>query len=105
MRQFTDPLQVLFIKGYQLTDEDEIYITYSDKRRRKIVTVTDNFTITADEDGTLLNVQLTQEQTGTFDYNEPISVQVNWITPDGKRKATAVTNVICEENLIKEVLT
>ncbi len=50
-------------------------------------------------------MQLTQQQTGQFDFAEPVSVQVNWIPAEtGKRMATAVTDVWCEENLIKEVL-
>lgn len=103
MRQYTSPLQTLFIKGYQLEDTDRVFVTYSDKLRKKVVTVTD-CTVTAEEDGTRIDVQLTQEDTGKFCTHEPISVQVNWITSSGKRKATAVANIRCEENLIKEVI-
>lgn len=107
MRQYTDPLEKLFVKGQQIQDEDEVFITYSDKLRKVVVTISDkgDYTLTRSEKGTLINVQLTQQQTGLFNFAEPVSVQVNWIPAETrKRMATTVTNVWCEENLIKEVL-
>ena len=104
MRQFTSPLHTLFIKGFELTDYSRVYVTYSDKPRKNVVTVTD-CVVTIENGGTKIETQLTQEQTGSFKDGDIVSVQVNWLTSSGKRMATSVTNIRVEENLIKEVIT
>lgn len=103
MRQYTTPLQTMFVQGYELTESDKVYVTYADKTREHVLTVTDPI-LTHEDDGTTVKVHLTQEQTGLFAANEIVSVQVNWINEDGERMATNVANITCRENLLKEVI-
>lgn len=104
MREYTTPLETLVIPGYYLEDSQQVFVTFSDKCRKKNVTISDNIVIEDDENGAVLYVELTQEQTAMFKPHEPIDVQVNWITKDGRRMATDVASIPCLENLLKEVI-
>lgn len=100
MRQFTTPTVQLRIAG--VTVSGDAYVTFSNRARNISVTV-ENPTITTDQEGSTVEVHLTQAQTGKFEYGEDVSVQVNWINA-GERYATEVATVPWNENLIKEVL-
>ena len=101
MRQYTTPVVQLRIDGHDLSGAD-VYVTFANRERNALLTITDPG-ITADEDGTTVEVHLTQEQTGRFAYGSYISVQVNWMEL-GERYATQIASVAWDENLIKEVL-
>ena len=100
-RQYTTPQETIRVSGVDLTGAN-IYVTYSDRARAKSITIT-NVTVTKDGDDSVLTLSLTEEQTGMFEANEKVSVQVNW-KATGKRYATEIANVQWNENLIKEVL-
>ncbi len=103
MRQYTTPLQTMFVQGYELDETDRVFVTYANKERTDTLTVT-NVTLENKDGGTLVSVHLTQDQTGLFNSGENINVQVNWITVTGERMATNVATITCKENLLKEVI-
>ena len=104
MRQFTTPIESLFIPGHSLTGS-RIFVSFADKCRKHTITVTEDIDVVQDdEQGSVIEVHLTQEQTGIFDRLEPIDIQVNWITQSGERNATEIVSVPCWENLMKEVI-
>lgn len=104
MRQFTSPTYALLVKCKTIDSTDRIFITFSDEFRKRSITITE-CQVVPDEKGTILEFDLTQEQTGMFRHGNPISVQVNWINALGRRFATEIKEVRSEENLIKEVIT
>ena len=106
MREYTTPTETLIIPGYSLSNAQEIFVTFSDKFRKKNVTITsdDGIVVEDDTNGAILYVDLTQEQTAMFRPRDTIDVQVNWITETGKRLATEVAQIPCWENLLKEVI-
>lgn len=53
---------------------------------------------------TELSVTLTQEETGMLLADRHVSVQVNWIWPNGAREATSIKKIIVTENLLSEVI-
>ena len=115
MRQYTTPLQTLFVKGVEITDTDRVFVTYSGRKSGFPVGLNskwdytftiDDPVVTLDKDGkgTWIEVNLTQEQTGAFDSCETVGVEVNWITESGRRNATNIRYLKMEENLLKEVI-
>ena len=54
------------------------------------------------EDGTLITLTLTQEQTAQLCIGTA-EVQVNWMLPDGTRGATSIGTVTVDRNLLGEV--
>lgn len=104
MRQYTDPTETLFIPGYSLEDAQRVFVSFSDRCRKHVLTVSDNITIEDSNSGSTLFVNLNQEQTGMFKSKEPVDVQVNWIASSGARIATEIVTIPCWENLIKEVV-
>ena len=104
MRQYTDPTYTVLVEKVPIEPNAQIYISFADEMRRKLLTITDCRVIDGGEEGTYLEFDLTQEQTGMFTHHNCISVQVNWITSQNKRVATEIKKVPSLENLIKEVL-
>lgn len=104
MRQYTTPTETLFIPGHSLEDAQQVFVSFSDKCRKHVLTVSDNITIEDSEAGATLFVNLTQEQTAMFKPKESVDIQVNWIASTGARIATEIVPIPCWENLIKEVI-
>ena len=103
MKQYTTPVLQLLIEDQILSQSDRVYVTFSDHFRQKILTI-ENPTVEPQENGTLISVHFTQEQTARFNKNNPVDVQVNWVTIDGERVATDIASVIVGENLLKTVI-
>lgn len=94
MRQFTTPTHTIRLKGVDLTG-DNVYVTYTQGRTELEVT---EVGVALDGEDTVLTVELTQEQTGGFAYQRTVEVQVNWVTPDGKRDATRIKTIPVDRN-------
>lgn len=123
MIRYTTPLLSFFIKDYELIDTDNIYATFADKMRGVFLTVNNmespvsgtrgvvvnevgynQIEISHKNGGTVVDINLTQEQTALFPTDQIVSVQVNWVMSNGRRLATNIVNVDCSENLIPRVL-
>lgn len=104
MRQFTTPTMALFVKnvdlrGYQVT------VTYRQKGNVLNVENPDVEYIGGGttHPGSLINVELTQAQTGSF-VPGTAECQINWVDLSGHRDATKVKKLAISENLITEVI-
>ena len=102
MINYTTPTITLTIEGCDLTDK-EVYVSL--EQGKKILTKkSDELDISVDQGNTIIEMPLTQEESGYFDYNLTVSVQVNWISSDGIRAATEIKNIKVMPNLLNEVI-
>lgn len=102
MIQYTTPTMVLTIPA-NLSGSD-VYVTI----KQRNTTVTKKLTtsdVVASTDSSVATVTLSQEESGKFDTGRDASIQVNWITADGKRYATKHKPINIGVNLIPEVKT
>lgn len=93
MIPWTTPTHELTVHGIDLTGYD-VYVDYRQGPRSihvHVTTMSTNVTDTGTD--TILTVDLTQRQTGRFSPDQPIEVQVNWVTPSGSRNATVVKRI------------
>ena len=100
MIRYTTPTITLTIKNYHFPENCNVYATF--KQCKGEVTKTD-LTITEDGDDTVIEVELTQEETEKFKAGETVFVQVNWVTPSGSRNATSIAQINTFGNLLEEV--
>lgn len=94
MRRWTTPTHTIRVKGIDLTGAD-VWVTYTQGAKTLEVA---NPQAAYDGEDTSLEVELTQAQTAGFSTYAPVEVQVNWVTRDGKRDATAIKTVAVERN-------
>ena len=99
MIRYTTPTDELKVKGVDLSGY-EVWASYRQRGRKLDVNATD---VTFDGTDTTILVQLTQEQTGAFCAGS-VSIQVNWLTPDGYRDATTIKTVEVGANLLDRVM-
>ena len=101
-RQYTTPTVTLTVVGHDLTGADSVRVTFSNKLRNIVLTIS-NPTVAASGDDSTVSVHLTQTQTAMFHAGEEVDIQVNWMA-SGERYATEIASEIWNENLLKEVL-
>lgn len=53
---------------------------------------------------TTVTLTLTQKESAAFHSDEPVYVQLNWITEGGYRNATKVASVVAFDNLLDKVI-
>jgi len=99
MIRYTTPTDELVVKGVDLTGY-EVWASYRQRSKKLDVNAVD---VSFDGTDTTILVPLTQEQTGTF-YAGQVSIQVNWLTPEGKRDATTIKTVEVGANLLDRVM-
>ena len=99
MIQWTTPTHEHTVSGIDLTSYD-VYVSYKQNRNELSVPAK---SMTYDGSKTYVTVDLTQRQTGAFKAGT-VKVQINWVTPEGKRDAVLEKSVEVDENLMaKEV--
>lgn len=101
MREYTTPTMTFKIPGVTLS-EATIHVTFSDVGENKILDVAPT-SIEDTDDGAIITVQLSQQQTGMFVSKAYTLVQVNWII-GAERCATNIIKMKVKTNLLKEVL-
>lgn len=99
MIRYTTPTVALTVDA--VIPEANVFVTFSQGAAVVTKPVVD---ITRGENNTSINVLLTQEETSRFKTSQPVSVQVNWITPSGVRIATDSAKLNILENLLSEVV-
>jgi hypothetical protein len=97
--RYTTPTDELVVKGVDLTGY-EVWASYRQRSRKLDVQAAD---VTYDGTDTTVLVPLTQEQTGSFCCGQ-VSIQVNWLTPEGARDATTIKEVSVGGNLLDRVM-
>lgn len=106
MYQYTTPSIELLVKGVDISAH-HIYATVEQKDISVTKSGNDlNVEVvpTADGSDTKISFELTQIESGKFNFNSWAEVQVNWITSASKRKATDVKKIPVMKNLLDEVV-
>lgn len=99
MIEWTTPTHRHVVRGIDLSAYD-VYVSYR-QGRTELSIAADSVEYDAGEGDTTVTVSLTQKQTGQFRAGTA-KVQINWVTPDGKRDAVLVKSVEVDENLMQK---
>ena len=98
IRQYTTPTIVLSIDGIDLS-ESSVYVTF--KQGDTVLTYTP--TVTYEDETSTIEIHMSQEESGQFQLEEVVQVQVNWVH-GGERNATNIEYIRLYRNLIEEVI-
>ena len=97
MIRYTTPLLILRVPT-KIEDAD-VFVTI--KQNSVVISQKIDYDdISYDDETTVINVFLNQEQTSQFHANTFASIQVNWITSDGQRDATIKKKIDITDNLL-----
>lgn len=99
--RYTTPEVAVTVPAPDGVDGARVLVTLSQGCRRLTVESTD-VTYDAESGSAEVKVSLTQEQTATFRSGRTLKAQVNWVTQDGKRVASATQEAFVAENLLDE---
>lgn len=102
MIQYTTPTLRLTVRGADLTGT-EVYVTIKQGGRDPIEGEITSVTYDGETDATVVLADFTQLQTGRIRKGEA-TVQINFVTAEGRRLATAEKRIEVGDNHIKEVL-
>lgn len=102
MIQWTTPTLRLTVRGADLSGT-EAHVTIRQGIRDPIEGEVTSVEYDAEEEATVVLADFTQAQTGKVRKGEA-TVQVNFVTADGRRLATAEKRIEVGDNHIKEVL-
>lgn len=102
MIQYTTARVAFSVEGVDLTDK-HVWVTLSDMNGKRKITY-DNPQMAFDDPDTNIVIITSQEESGGFKPGTRLKVQVNYMTPDGMRKATSKDSIPVEENLLDQVL-
>ena len=105
MIQYTTARIAFVISDIDLTDNKHVWVTLSDMNgKRKITYENPQIQMVYDDPDTDIVIITTQKESGSFPPGTRIKVQVNYMTPDGLRRATSRDSIVVEENLLDQVL-
>ena len=102
MINYTTPTLTLTVENIDLTGQD-IYVTI-EQGSHELTKSGADLTVAYAEPDTAIEFKLTQEESASFAYNRPAQVQVNWISQNGVRGATNISQVSVLKNLLDEVI-
>ena len=102
MIQWTTPTLRLTVRGADLTGTD-VHATIKQGGRDPIEGDVTSVTYDSESNATVVLADFTQVQTGKIRHGDA-TVQLNFVTPDGRRLATAEKRIEVGDNHIKEVL-
>lgn len=102
MINYTTASIAFVVSGVDLTDK-HVWVTLSDMNGKRKITY-ENPQMSFDDPDTDIVIVMSQEESGSFKPGSRLKVQVNYMTPDGMRKATSKDSITVEENLIDQVL-
>ena len=104
MRRYTTPAILLAIREIDLTDGCDVYVTFR-QGSRLLTKASDDPGVTVTYDGetdkTIIALTLSQAETAAFALSD-CSIQVNWITREGVRRATKIRTIRIEPNLLEK---
>ena len=107
MINYTTPTITLTVEGVDLSSQ-EVYVSLEQgsvtltKTGLDLLITTE--TVQQVTTSTITFV-LTQAESGAFEYNKSVNVQVNWIDSSGVRDATEIKAISVMRNILDEVLT
>lgn len=97
MVRYTTPTIRMRVKQFEFPADCDIYVSFEQK---PIKLVKRDPVLTIDDEDTIVEVTLTQEETGKFKACEPVEIMINWITPNGYRDNTNIAQVNSYRNLL-----
>ena len=106
MIKYTTPTISLTVEGIDLTGQD-VYVSLEQGSTELTKSGNDLSISTETEDQTTntnISLVLSQEESAGFKYNQPVNVQVNWISQQGVRAATEIKSIPVMKNLLDEVI-
>ena len=102
MIQWTTPTLRLTVRGADLTGTD-VHATIKQSGRDLIEGEVTSVTYDSEADATVVLADFTQLQTGSIRHGDA-TLQLNFVTADGRRLATSEKRIEVGDNHIKEVL-
>lgn len=106
MYRGTTPTLPIRIPGHNLT-EAKLFLTFQDGRENRTMTMTtpEDFTVTydAENQATVGNVTLTQEQTLMLNAGS-CTAQIRFVFPDGSAGATVKRTITVSDVILKGVI-
>lgn len=99
MRRYTTPTIELTIEGIDLTESD-VMVTFAQNDYSFTISGTD-LAVTFDGENTVITCRLSETETGKFQNDYYVEIQVNWVS-DGERNATDIAYVMVDDNLQNE---
>lgn len=103
MRKGTTPTQIFTLPDtVDLTAARNIFVTYSDMKKKKILQKTGDQVEIDPEHPNVVSVDLSQEE--TLKMPKHYQVQINWTFSNGKRGETNILHLKADETLEDEVL-
>ena len=107
MIRYTTPTITLEVEGIDLTDNEDVYVSF-EQGSRELTKSGNDLNISAETQGqttiSTIVVVLTQEETASFVEARNVAVQVNYINASGVRDATGIVSVGVGRNLLDEVI-
>lgn len=106
MINYTTPTIALTVEGVDITSCD-VYVSLeqgSTELTKKGTELTLATETVGHNTNTNISFTLTQKESGSFNYNRPVSLQVNWINSSGVRSATEIKGIPVMKNLLAEVV-
>lgn len=99
MIRYTTPTHTHIVDDVDLTGCD-VYVSYKQGSREAHFPADE---VVLEDGNSKITVDLSQKQTGGFKAGK-VSVQINWIYPDGRRDAVASKTIEVLDNLLAKVV-
>lgn len=101
IRRFTTPTLTLYVKGVDISNSSNVYVTFEQENLLLTKEYDDFEDCYGDASGTTIIVRLTQSETASLLAAKSCRIQVNW-TLGRNRSATEIRAVRITENLLNE---
>lgn len=103
MINYTTPSIPLLVKGIDLTDGYDVYVTL-EQENIELTKSGQDISMVKKTNDTEVTIVLTQEESAMFRWNASVMIQVNFIDSDGVRDATNPVTISVMRNLLDKVI-
>jgi len=107
MINYTTPTITLKVEDVDISSGFDVYATL-EQGKHKLTKTGNDLTLTTEtvqqHTHTIITFELSQTESGSFDYARYVDVQVNWLDGNDKRGATEIKTIEVMRNLLNEVI-
>lgn len=103
MINYTTPSIPLLVKGIDLTDGYDVYVTL-EQENIELTKSGQDISMVKKTNDTEVTIVLTQEESAMFRWNASVTVMVNFIDSDGVRDAAGPASISVMRNLLDKVI-
>ena len=103
MINYTTPSIPLLVKGIDLTDGYDVYVTL-EQENIELTKSGQDISMVKKTNDTEVTIVLTQEESAMFRWNASVMIQVNFIDSAGVRDATNPVTISVMRNLLDKVI-